>query len=185
MERLSYEESCRELQEWGLIEEGDLPPLPPSLPQADDETLGVSFYKSGIGGEQPGDLARMENMTLPRTFFGRSYLHHISFKNTDFSESVLCWWDFADADFTDADFTRADLSGADLRASIYTQVLFVRADLSGADLRLSQFHCCVFTEARMRGTKLTRDGADGLGLSERQRGEIDWQDEDGEEPDGG
>jgi hypothetical protein len=37
----------------------------------------------------------------------------------------------------------------------------------------------------MLGAKLTWDQADGLSLSEDQRSEIDWQEDDDGEPDGG
>jgi uncharacterized protein YjbI with pentapeptide repeats len=64
-------------------------------------------------------------------------------------------------------------------------VLFVRADLSGANLRRATYEKCDFSHAVMLGAKLTRDQADDLSLSEDQRSEIDWQEDDGEEPDGG
>ncbi len=69
------------------------------------------------------------NLTLPRTYFGRSQIGPVSFENTDISESTLCWNDFSDVDFTDA-----DLSQCDMRASQFTGVTFVRTNLRYADL---------------------------------------------------
>src|SRR5262249_14240677 len=112
--------------------------------------------------------------------FGRSEIGHISFKNTDLSESTLCWNDFIEVDFTDA-----DLSGGDLRASIFRRASFVRANLRTADLRRSTFEACDFTGADMAGAKLTRKQGEGIHLSDEQRKVIDWQEIDGDEPLGG
>lgn len=176
--RLSYEESCRLLQQLGYPDagvEGTIPPMPDHLPQSDDEEpLGVSFFRTFVG---EGDL---ENLTLPRALFGRSEIGPLSFKNTDLSESSLCWNDFNKVSFEDA-----DLSGSDLRASLYNGVKFVRTNLKNADLRVSTFNSCDFTDAGMQGVKLTREQADVLGLSDEQRNVIDWQESDGEEPPGG
>lgn len=180
-ERLTYEQSCRILQEWGLLDEEAIPPMPAQMPRHDDdEPLGVGFFKSGLGEDEPGQLALMENMTLPRTFFGRSYIRQISFKNTDLSESRLCW-----NDFTEVDFTKSDLTGADLRATVYKNVLFVHANLSDTDLRHSLFEGCDFTGATMKGAKLKLEQAEPLNLSKQQREDINWQAEDGEELEGG
>lgn len=177
-DRLSYEESCRVLQRVGYPDagaDGAIPPMPDHLPQCDDEEpLGVSFFRTFVG---EGDL---ENLTLPRTFFGRSEVGPLSFKNTDLSESNLCWNDFNEVSFEDA-----DLSGSDLRASLYNSVKFVRTNLQNADLRLSTFDSCDFTGAEMKGAKLTREQGSVLGLSDEQRNVIDWQESDGEEPPGG
>src|SRR5262245_21815163 len=140
--RLSYEDSCRLLQRLGYPDagaEGMIPPIPDRRPQCDDAgPLGVSFFRTFVG---EGDL---ENLTLPRTFFGRSEIGPVSFKNTDLSESTLCWNDFNGVNFTDA-----DLSGSDLRASFFSETDFVRTNLRYADLRRSNFEACDFTDADM------------------------------------
>jgi uncharacterized protein YjbI with pentapeptide repeats len=178
--RRSYEESCRLLQRLGYSDagtEGMIPPVPNHRPQYDDETpLGVSFFRTRVGADEHD----LENLTLPRTFFGKSEVGPVSFRNTDLSESTLCWNDFNEVDFTDA-----DLSGCDLRASIFSQVDFVRANLRNADLRRSSFEACDFTDAEMRGAKLTQEQGEQIDLSEEQRQEIDWQEIDGDEPPGG
>lgn len=178
--RRSYEESCRLLQRLGYSDagtEGTIPPIPDHRPQFDDEEpLGVSFFRTRVGA---GDHD-LENLTLPRTYFAKSNVGPVSFKNTDLSESTLCWNDFNEVDFTDA-----DLSECDLRASIFCEVDFVRTILHNADLRLSSFEECDFTDADMRGAKLTRGQGDEIDLSEHQRQEIDWQDSDGDKPPGG
>ncbi len=69
----------------------------------------------------------LENLILPRTYFGRSEIRSISFQNTDLIESTLCW-----NDFIKVNFTNTDLSGADLRASIFKRVAFVQANLRKA-----------------------------------------------------
>src|SRR5688572_5747799 len=133
--RLSYEESCRLLQSLGYLYGGTIPPLPARMPYADDENPGVSFYKTRVTGEG------LENLTIPRTYFGRSQVGPISFRNTDLSESVLCW-----NDFEGVDFGACDLSRSDLRASNFERVRFVAADLRGGDLRRSSFVACDFTD---------------------------------------
>lgn len=187
--RRSYEESCRLLQRLGYPEmgtDGRIPPLPDHRPQWGDEPpLGVSFFRTFVGqdieeGDEDVSHRDLENLTLPRSFFGKSLVQHVSFRNTDLSESTLCWNDFVDVDFTDA-----DLSGSDLRASIFTEVRFVRANLRNADLRRSSFEACDFTEACMQGAKLTPDQGAVSFLSASQRQEVDWQDSEGEQPLGG
>jgi uncharacterized protein YjbI with pentapeptide repeats len=154
-----------------------IPPIPDHRPQCDDELpLGVSFFRTSVGAGEHD----LENLTLPRTYFGKSEVGPVSFKNTDLSESTLCWNDFTEVNFTDA-----DLSGCDLRASIFSEVDFVRTNLRNADLRCSNFEACDFTDAEMRGAKLTHKQGEQLDLSAEQRQEIDWQESDGDEPPGG
>lgn len=178
--RLSYEESSRLLQRLRHPDagaEGVIPPIPDHRPQCDDEEpLGMRFFRTWVGfGE-----SNLENLTLPRTFFGRSQIGPVSFKNTDLSESTLCWNDFNGVNFTDA-----DLSGCDLRASIFSEVDFVRTNLRNADLRRSSFEACDFTDADMRGAELTREQGEQIHLSDQQQSVIDWQESDGDEPPGG
>jgi uncharacterized protein YjbI with pentapeptide repeats len=173
--------------------DGSLPPLPSRRPHPDDELpYGVHFFRTWVGSGRPFGLQSppddesgigeqdFENLTLPRTFFGRSEISRISFKNTDLSESWLCW-----NDFIEVNFTAADLSGSELRASLYTRVVFVGTHLRGADLRRSTYKDCDFAGADMAGAKLTREQGEKLLLSEQQKLVIDWQEDDGEEPPGG
>lgn len=196
--RLSYEDSCRLLMRLGCLYGGDygwaVPPLPDRRPQSGDELPhGVRFFRTWVGSGKPFGLQPpspdyesdikehdLENLTLPRTFFGRSEISSISFQNTDLSESTLCWNDFIEVNFTDA-----DLSESDLRASIFERVAFVRTNLRNADLRRSTYKECDFTDADMRGAKLTREQGERIHLSNEQRKVIDWQDSDGKEPSGG
>lgn len=173
--RWNYEQSCRRLQELGWLDAGDVPPMPARPPRHDDEELEVAirFFRTRVSGD-------FSNMTLPRTFFGRSEIAAASFRNTDLSESILCWNDFIGVDFTDA-----SLRGSDLRASIFNGVHFSRSDVRDADLRRSRFHECDFTDADFRGAKLTRPLGAALRLSPRQLESVAWQDSDGEEPSGG
>jgi len=171
----SYEASCQVIQNYGLIDEGPIPPLPDNMPSFDDpEPLGISFFKELI------EDADLDNLTLPLTFIGRSKVTNISFKNTNLTESRLCW-----NDFIKVDFTQSNLAGSDLRASLFDDVMFVDAELSNSDLRHSSFTRCDFTGAKMKGAKLTATQAAQLILSSKQATEINWQSEEGEEPGGG
>jgi hypothetical protein len=178
--RVSYEESCMFLQRVGLAEsgaEGLIPPMRDHRPRYDDAAaIGITFFRTWLGFDE----RNLENLTLPRTYIGRSDVGPVSFKNTDLSESTLCWNDFDEVDFTDA-----DLSECDLRASIFRQVRFVRTDLRNADLRRSGFEACDFTDADMRGAELTRTQGEQINLSDQQRTVIDWQENDGDVPPGG
>jgi BTB/POZ domain-containing protein KCTD9 len=174
--RLPYDESIRRLRELGLLGQKDTPPIPDHVPQPEDEEpLGLSFFKTFVG-----EGADLSNLSLPRTFFGRSEIRNASFRNTDLTESNLRWNDFIDVDFSEATLVRADL-----RASIYTRVNFTRTDLRGADMRRADFEECVFDSALMDGVVLTRAHADRLALSNAQTAVIDWRNEDGPEPSGG
>jgi uncharacterized protein YjbI with pentapeptide repeats len=150
--------------------------MPDHLPQPDDEEpLGLSFFRTFVGED-----ADLSNLTIPRTFFGRSEISNASFRNTDLSESNLRWNDFIDGDFTEAILARADF-----RASIYTHVNFTRADLRGADMRRADFEDCIFDGAAMEGTVLARKQGSRLSLSNAQTDAIAWCDADGPEPSGG
>jgi uncharacterized protein YjbI with pentapeptide repeats len=175
MSRLSYEDSCRRLQ-GKYIDSGVVPVMPDHMPGPDDDgTLGVRFFRTFVGG---GD--DMSNLTLSRTFFGRSEVSNALFKGTDFSESYLCWNDFTDVDFSDA-----ILANCDLRAADFTRVKFVNTDLRKSDLRISSFRNCDFSGAQMEGSILTHKQGTKLSLSRQQRSVISWASDDGPEPKGG
>jgi uncharacterized protein YjbI with pentapeptide repeats len=173
-QRLSYDDSCRALQAQQLIDDGDIPPLPQRPPRHDDEVLGVNFFRTMLAD------ANLEHLTLPRTFFGRSEIRAVSFRDTDLSESTANW-----NDFVDVDFSSADLSQCDFRACVLQRVRFSGARLAGADLRHCSFTACDFTGADLTGAKLTKNKAASLRLSSDQQLAIAWQDHDGEEPEGG
>ena len=121
------------------------PFVPDVMPNYDDEErLGFSYFRSGLEDEDLG------NLTLPRTFFGRSGFIRVNFTNTDLSESRMCW-----NDFDDCDFSGANLSGYDMRASLFT-CKFAGAVLRGADLRRSTFQECDFTGAGCPARSLAR-----------------------------
>lgn len=174
MSRLSYEDSCRALQEKQIIETGDIPPLPQQPPRHDDEELGVSFFRTLLAD------SKMQDLTLPRTFFGRSEIRATSFRNTDLSESTANW-----NDFIDVDFSAADMSHSDFRGCAFERASFSGAKLAGVDFRHCGFTACDFTNADVTGAKFTVQAGTPLRLSSEQRRMIDWQTSDGEEPDGG
>ncbi len=172
--RSSYEESVRRLQK-DYLDAGDIPSLPERMPRYDDEELGVSFFRTFVG--EHDDLS---NLTLPRTYFGRSEIHEALFRNTDLAESCMCWNDFIDVDFSDAVLARCDL-----RASSFTRVKFNRADLQGADLRRSSFEDCDFEGALLHQAVMTRAQAALTKLTDAQLQVIAFTIDDGPEPDGG
>src|SRR5262249_46125139 len=116
------------------------PFVPPAMPNYDDEELGYSFFRMGVAD------ADYNNLTLPRTFFGRSLLARASFTHHDLSESRICW-----NDFEGCDFTGADLSGCDMRSSNFKGCKFVGTVLRGADFRRASFEDCDFTGADVTG----------------------------------
>ena len=171
--RLSYEASCQRLIPTYLE---SIPPNPIRQPRFDDEgSLGVSFFRTFIGeGED------LSNLTLPRTFFGKSELNSVSFRNTDLSESNFCW-----NDFVNVDFSSSTLTDSDMRASVFENVSFADADLSGSDLRHSSFEGCDFVGATMSGTLLARSQRKALYLSKEQHRKVRWCWTNGPEPGGG
>ncbi len=175
LDRLTCAASCERLQKLGFIDGSELP-MPSRMPRHDDlEPLGVSFFKSSLNDELD-----MSNLTLPRTFFGRSDLSKVSIKNTNSSESNLCW-----NEFVAIDFGLSDLSLCDGRSSNFYTVTFSNSDLTRTDLRHSRFKHCVFYGAIMDGTILTRTQAVRLSLSNEQRSTIDWRWFSDPVPDGG
>jgi BTB/POZ domain-containing protein KCTD9 len=174
--RFSYDLSCARLRELGLLAHDGYPPMPERLPQYDgNKRLGVSIFRIRLA-----DALDLSDLTLPRTFFGRSQINGVSFRNSDLRESNLCW-----NDFVGTDFTGADLAGSDMRSSLFQKVLFVTTSLDGVDLRRSSFIGCNFEGAAMKSVVLTRQQNVTMCLSETQRQDIDWRDESGPEPDGG
>jgi hypothetical protein len=153
------------------------PAVPDRMPSYDDEEPRFGYFRSGL------EDADRSHLTMPRTFFGRSWLVRVNFADTDLSESCMCW-----NDFDDCDFTGADLSGCDMRASIFRRCTFAGAMLRGADLRRSTFDGCDFTGADLSGAI-----AEGTGsrarlrdvLSVEQRAAISWAEDAGPEPPGG
>ena len=172
--RLSYEDSCRKLQGTHL-EVGECPSIPKSLPEPEDEELGISFFRTFVG-----DGDDLSNLSLPRTFMGRSQIVDVSFQNSDLSESNLRW-----NDFTNVNFSGAVLAGSDLRASALSEALFVGADLRRADMRRSSFEDCDFTNADLTEAVLTKTQGESLHLSSEQRTQVNWEISDGPEPSGG
>jgi hypothetical protein len=149
------------------------------MPHPGDEgPLGFYYYKHHV---EDADLA---NLTLPRTFFGRSGLYRVRFRNTDLSQSWMCW-----NDFIDCDFSGAELSDCQMRASIFSHCRFVGANLCQADMRRSSFKGCDFTHARMNGAKAHHPQREEYRLwrrlSEPQQKAVQWSEDPGPEPDGG
>ena len=173
--RWSFEDSWARLREQGLIATEATPYRPPQLPRHDDEQLGLSFYKTCVAG-------RFHDLTIPRTFFGRSEIRDAWFENTDLSESNLCW-----NDFLDVSFRNATLTGSDLRASSFRRVTFAGADLSRVDLRGSTFLECDFSDARLDGAIAVRRPwlAWIRSLNRTQKRRMIWRWTRGEDPGGG
>jgi uncharacterized protein YjbI with pentapeptide repeats len=102
---LDYDASIRRLQKLGYLGRNEHPPLRDRVPQPEDaEPLGLSFFRTRVGGG-----VVLGNLTIPRTFFGRSEMDHCSFQKTDLTESNLRWNEFTDVDFTEAVLARSDL----------------------------------------------------------------------------
>jgi uncharacterized protein YjbI with pentapeptide repeats len=173
-ERLPYDVSCQLLISQQLLDGTDVPPQPERSPRHDDEVLGVCFFRTQLAD------ANLDGLTLPRTFFGRSEVRRVSFRNTDLSESTANW-----NDFVDVDFTSADLSRSDLRATVFERVTFSGASLCGVDLRHVTFTDCSFSDADLTGAKIARESESILGLSPAQKAVVGWCADQGEEPDGG
>lgn len=172
--RLSFPASWARLQQLGLVE-GATPAGPPErLPRFDDEPSGVNFFREVVEGHD------LSNLTLSRTFVGRSEIRSVSFRNVDLNESNLCW-----NDVIDVDFSAATLTGCDMRSSEFEGVNFGNADLRRADLRHSGFTDCNFGGADLTGAIVSVAQAKSLGLSKQQTAALDARADDGPEPDGG
>lgn len=170
-QRLSYEDSCEKLQPDYIAE---TPPMPKRMPRYDDEELGLSFFRTFV------DAGDFSNLSIPRTYFGRSKFNGTSFQNTDLSQSCLCWNDFVDVDFSDP-----ELADADLRGSTFRRVRFRSANLKNADLRNSSFENCEFDGADLSNAILSRSQRKSLSLASEQKKSIDWRWRRGQLPDGG
>lgn len=155
------------------------PFIPSRMPNFDDDRpLGFSYFRSGLFD------ADLSNVTLPRTFFGRSSIERVNFLNSDLHESRMCW-----NDFTNCDFSGADLRGCDLRASNWTNCKFIGADLREADLRCSSYSGCDFAGAHLDDASSDLPSAEEWGLldslSDSQIDSMVWHQEPGDEPGGG
>jgi uncharacterized protein YjbI with pentapeptide repeats len=175
--RLSFEDSYRSLQRQDWLKDGEVPLMPSRPPRYDDETLGLEFFRTWLDGLKGADLT---NMTLCRTYVARSQVSNVSFANSDLTESVWNW-----NDLVYVDFSGCDLSRVDFRGNHIGRCRFVHAVLTDTDPRCCSFEECEFEGAVMARTKLTRENGRLLKLSDSQKLVIDWQDEDGDEPDGG
>jgi uncharacterized protein YjbI with pentapeptide repeats len=178
--RKSVDESWRHLESQGEMMPRDpsgRPFVPQAIPNYDDEELGSSLFRSGV------EDADLSNLSLPRTYFGRSLLQRVSFANTDLSESRICW-----NDFEGCDFSGADLSRCDMRASNFKGCSFVGAVLHQTDLRRSSFEDCDFAGADLTGA--VAEDADFQGcvqdyLTDEQQAAMTWSEDEGPEPPGG
>lgn len=148
--------------------------MPTKPPRYDDTVLGIHFFRTMVAE------CKIERMSLPCEFLGRSEIRAASFRGTDLSESTANW-----NDFINVDFGGVDLSHSDFRASNFQDVRFDGAKLIGADLRHCTFTKCNFLGADLIGAKLTRKTGDSIKLSSDQQRTVDWQADDGEEPPGG
>jgi len=167
--RKSFDESCQILRDLGFIKPDEQPVIPPCQPKyEDEEPLGVSFFRWIIEDMILADL------TLPRTYFGKSEFINCAFRNCDLNDSNLIW-----NDFKQIDFSHSNLSNSDMRGSVFDSCSFVKADLTSADLRQSSFNGCKFTGARMKGAKVEDYWQDQLPWTKQQMSDIDWQDDPG------
>lgn len=178
--RRSVEDSWRHLELQGETmprDPGGRPFVSSAMPSHDDEELGFSFFRTR---EEDADYS---NLSLPRTYFGRSLLQRVSFANTDLSESRMCW-----NDFEECDFSRSDLSESDMRASNFKRCKFMGSVLRGADLRWSSFDDCDFTGADLTGAVAEKADFQGCVqdfLTDEQQAVMAWSEDAGPKPPGG
>lgn len=100
--RLSYHLSYARLCDLGLLDPNERPSIPKRTPRHDDEPpIGFSIFRARLA-----DTLDLSDLSLPRTFFGRSDISRVSFRNIDLHESNLCWNDFLGTDSTEADERR-------------------------------------------------------------------------------
>jgi BTB/POZ domain-containing protein KCTD9 len=174
--RLDFAQSIERLRKLGLVSPDQHPRMPSRMPQYDDETIeGLSIFRSG--NDASGD---MSNLTIPRTYVGRSELDVVAIRNTDLSESNLCW-----NDFVKCDFELAIIDRADMRASNFVECNFAFASLLNVDMRHSSFSNCRFTNADVSGAIIAKEQLKELGLSAKQLASVVLRQEAGPEPNGG
>jgi uncharacterized protein YjbI with pentapeptide repeats len=153
-------------------------------PRHDDQEPGPSIFRMLV------EDVKLEDLTLPGLYVGRSELRRVSFRGSDLHLSAINWSDLADCDFGGA-----DLSGSDLRACKFVRCLFRGTNLAHADLRASVFEGCDFADAVMTGASLFRrskifglfragDDQQSLALSVTQREAVSWS-RNNPEPGGG
>jgi hypothetical protein len=154
------------------------PFIPDRMPSFDDDKpFGLRYFRSGL------EDADRCHLTMPRTYFGRSWFIRINYSDSELTESRMCW-----NDFDDCDFSGADLSGCDMRASIYTGCKFIGAVLRGADLRRSTFQECDFAGADLTGAVAVDADFQGCVqdfLTDEQQAVMAWAEDLGPEPPGG
>jgi len=183
--RLSLEKTWQKLEEAGdemPRTESGKPFVPESMPNYDDEVLGVEFFRTEV------EDADYSFLTLPRTFFGRSELKKVNYQNSDLSESRMCW-----NDFIECDFSNADLSKCDMRSPNFENCNFSGANLKEADLRCAGMTNCNFTGADVTDVQALpahhlyhrNVGSIEALLTDEQCVSIDWTDDAGEEAPGG
>lgn len=179
--RLTAEHSFKHIRDSGWDAPDEASALPAKMPSVSDTELGLRFFRTCVSNEQFDDL------TIPRTFYGRSEIKSVTFECSDLSESRMCW-----NDWEHCDFRGANLSGCDLRRSTFEYCYFIGTNLTGADLRGARFEKCSFSGAVMRGVKLEKQfrlsrwlRAKALKLSPEQIRDINWVTIVGEEPPGG
>jgi BTB/POZ domain-containing protein KCTD9 len=172
-QRRSLEETWRHLGDDMPRDTLGNPFVPSAMPNYDDDILGFSFFRHII---EDGDFS---DLTLPRTYFGRSGFERVNFRNTDLSGSRMCW-----NDFTECDFSKADLSGCDMRASRFQDCRFDGTVLCRADLRHSSFEGSSFTEADMSHAIADKNESIDC-LTELQFATMNLHADSGPEPPGG
>jgi uncharacterized protein YjbI with pentapeptide repeats len=178
LHRLTVEQTWQSLEARGEKvprRKDGTPFVPEAMPSNDDEELGFSFFRNHVLD------ADYSNLSLPKTYFGRSLLKGVSLRNADLAKSCMCW-----NDFVECDFSGADLTGCDMRASNFEDCNFVNAVLDKADLRRSNIEGCDFTGASLVGAvadNLNNDLVDALDTTQKEA--VDWRKEPGPEPPGG
>jgi uncharacterized protein YjbI with pentapeptide repeats len=83
--RLSPDLSYARLCDLGLLDPNELSSPPERMPRHGDEgPLGFSVFRQRLD-----DNLDLSDLSLPRTFFGRSDVNRVCFRNTDLHESNL------------------------------------------------------------------------------------------------
>ena len=83
--RLSPDLSYARLCDLGLLDPNELSSPPERMPRHGDEgPLGFSVFRQRLD-----DNLDLSDLSLPRTFFGRSDVNRVCFRNTDLHELNL------------------------------------------------------------------------------------------------